>query len=67
MSQKNETHSLDFFMVILLNVSGCAFLLSSNYLLQQQDGCIHGNHGTEGDCGHNRDHNHDHDGGSCDH
>ena len=48
----------------IVNVSGCAFLLSSNYLSQQQDGCAHGDHGgAEGDCGHN----HDHSGGSCDH
>ena len=54
----------------IVNVSGCAFLLSSNYLSQQQDGCAHGAHGgaSEGDnCGHNHDPNHDHSGGSCDH
>jgi hypothetical protein len=52
----------------IVNVSGCAFLLSSNYLSQQQDGCAHGDHDADGDCGHNHDHNHDHGGGgSCDH
>jgi len=49
----------------IVNVSGCAFLLWSNYLSQQQDGCAHGDHG--GDCGHNHDHSHDHGEGSCDH
>jgi len=49
----------------IVNVSGCAFLLGSNYLSQQQDGCAHGDH--DGDCGHNHDHNHDHSEGNCDH
>jgi len=49
----------------IVNVSGCAFLLGSNYLSQQQDGCAHSDHG--GDCGHNHDHSHDHGEESCDH
>jgi len=49
----------------IVNVSGCAFLLGSNYLSQQQDGCAHGDHGA--DCGHNHDRSHDHGEESCDH
>jgi hypothetical protein len=49
----------------IVNVSGCAFLLGSNYWSQQQDGCAaHGIAGS-GDCsGH--DHSHDH-GEGCNH
>jgi len=49
----------------IVNVSGCAFLLGSNYWSQQQDGCAaHGIAGG-GDCsGHDHNHSHDH-GGGC--
>jgi hypothetical protein len=42
----------------LVNISGCAFLLSANYISQQQPGCAHGHA-----CGHDHSHahhNHDH-------
>jgi len=51
----------------VVNVSGCAFLLGSNYLSQQQDGCAaHAIAGGADNCGHDHDHKHDH-GSSCDH
>ncbi|KAG7347371.1 MerC mercury resistance protein [Nitzschia inconspicua] len=43
----------------LVNISGCALLLGSNYLSQRQ-GCAHHNHGSS--CSHEHDHGHgDHD------
>lgn len=51
----------------IINVSGCAFLLGSNYWSQKQDGCAA--HGIAGDCGHDHEHshNHSHDHGGCNH
>lgn len=44
----------------IVNVSGCALLLGSNYWSQRQDGCAAHDIAGTGDCqGH--DHNHDHD------
>ena len=40
----------------LVNISGCFFLLSSNYISQQQPGCAHGHA-----CGHDHEHSHSHD------
>lgn len=50
----------------IVNVSGCACLLGSNYWSQQQDGCAA--HGIAGgsDCGHGHSHIHDHE-DSCNH
>jgi MerC mercury resistance protein len=47
----------------ITNVSGCAMLLTSNYLSQQQ-GCAyhdHDSHDCDGHDGHDHQHNHDHD------
>lgn len=43
----------------LVNISGCFFLLSSNYISQQQPGCAHG-HACGHDHGHSHSHDHDH-------
>ena len=46
----------------IVNISGCAFLLGSNYWSQQQDGCAaDAIAGSSSDCcGHDHDHDHDH-------